>query len=214
MEKSDAQLTSLSTEELVAKEAYYHSSCYSTYTVILYHHDRGNATNTQSISNIVFAAIKTQLTNLYKNPDVVEFTKFTKEVEAKLSSEEYDPKEIDSAKQNLRRTIENHSEHFHFVNTSRILLIYPDSLETHELVESLYKVKQELSTLKALSKDEKTVFYEAKIIRNEIKGKTDKMNWPPSYADLTPKKVGIEIHLSTFLNVILSGKLAEMISLT
>ena len=150
------------------------------------------------------------MTNLYKNPDVVEFIKFAKEVEAKLSSEEYDPKEIDSAKQNLRRTRENDSEHFHFVNTSRILLIYSDSLETHELVESLYKVKQELSTLKVSSKDEKTVFYAAKIMQNGIKGMTYKMNWPPSYTDLTTEKVDIGIHLSTFLNVILSGKLSEI----
>ena len=183
----------LSTEELIAKEAYYHSSCYSTYTIILYHYDRGNAKNSQSIPEIAFAAMKTHLTNLYKNTNVVEFTRFTKEVEAKLSTEEYDPKEIDSEKRNLRRTIENHAEHFHFVNTSRILLIYPDSLETHELVESLYKVKQELSTLKASPKDEKTVFYAAKIIRNEIKGLTDKMNWPPSYAGLTAEKLDIGI---------------------
>ena len=49
-------------------------------------------------------------------------------MEGKLSSEEYEPKEIDSAKRNLRRTIENYSEHFHFVSTSRILLIHSDSL--------------------------------------------------------------------------------------
>ena len=150
---------------------------------------------------------------MYKNPDVVEFIKFAKEVEAKLLSEEYDPKKIDSAKRNLRRTMENRSEHFHFVNTSRILLIYSDSLKTHELVESLPKVKQELSNLKASSKDEKTVFYAAKIIRNEIKGMTDKMNWPPSYTDLTTEKVDIGIHLSTVLNVILSCKLAEIDSI-
>ena len=60
-------------------------------------------------------------------------------------------------------------------------------------MESLYKVKQELSTLKASPKDEKTVFYAAKIIRNEIKGLTDKMNWPPSYADLTAEKLDIGI---------------------
>ena len=109
------------------------------------------------------------MTNLYKNPDVVEFIKFAKEVEAKLSSEEYDPKEIDSAKQNLRRTIihemENHSEHFHFVNTSRILLIYSDSLETHELVESLYKVKQELSTLKVSQKMKKLFSMQQKLCK-------------------------------------------------
>ena len=81
--------------------------------------------------------MKTHLTNLYKNTNVVKFTRSTKEVEARLSTEEYDPKEIDSEKRNLRRTIENHAEHFHFVNTSRILLIYPDSLETHgEFIQS------------------------------------------------------------------------------
>ena len=91
-----------------------------------------------------------------------------------------------------------------------MLLIYPDSLETHELEENLYKAKQELSTLKASSKDKKTVFYAAKIILNEKKSMADKMNWPPSYADVTTEKVDIGIYLSTFLNVILSGKLAEI----
>ena len=64
--------------------------------------------------------------------------------------------------------------------------------------------------MKAPLKDEKSVFYTAKIIRNEIKGMTDKMNWPPSYTDLTTEKVDIGIHLSTFLNAILSCKLAEI----
>ena len=96
------------------------------------------------------------------------------------------------------------------MNTSRILLIHPDSLETHELVDSLYKAKQELSTLKAPTKDEKTNFYAAKIIRNEIKGMTDKMNWSPSYTDLTAEKVDIGIYLPTFLNDVLSDKLAEI----
>ena len=77
-------------------------------------------------------------------------------------------------------------------------------------MESLYKVKEELSTLTTSSKDEKTVFSAAKIIRNEIKGMKNKMNWPTSYADLTAEKVDIGIHLSTFLNVILSVKLAEI----
>ena len=37
----------------------------------------------------------------------------------------------------------------------------------------------------------KKLFYAAKIIRNEIKAITDKMNWPLSYADLTTEKVDI-----------------------
>ena len=47
-------------------------------------------------------------------------------------------------------------------------------------------------------------------MQNGIKGMTYKMNWPPSYTDLTTEKVDIRIHLSTFLNVILSGKLSEI----
>ena len=39
LENHDIQHISLSTKELIAKEAYYHSSCYSTYTIILYYHD-------------------------------------------------------------------------------------------------------------------------------------------------------------------------------
>ena len=114
LEKCEEQLISLSTEELIAKEAYYHSSCYSTYNFILYHRDRGNATNTQSISDIAYPAIKIHLTNLYKNPDVVEFTKYTKEAKAKLSSAEYDPKEIDSAKRNIKKSYRKSLRTFSF----------------------------------------------------------------------------------------------------
>ena len=89
-------------------------------------------------------------------------------------------------------------------------MIYPDLLESHKLVES-DKVKQKISTLKASSKDGKTVYYAVKIIQNEIKGMTDKMNWLPSYADLPAEKMDIGIHLSTFLNIILSGQLAEIV---
>ena len=39
---------------------------------------------------------------------------------------------------------------------------------------------------------------------------TDKINWSPSYADLTAEKVDIGIHLSTFLTIILSAKSTEI----
>ena len=60
------------------------------------------------------------------------------------------------------------------------------------------------------SKAEKIVSSAAKTIRNEIKGMTNEMNQPTSYADLTAEKVDIGIHLLTSLNVILSGKLEEV----
>ena len=71
--KCDQQLIFLPTEELVAKEAYYHRSCYSGNTIALYHHDRHNTKNESSITDIAFSAIERSLANVYEKPEVVEF---------------------------------------------------------------------------------------------------------------------------------------------
>ena len=124
--------------------------------------------------------------SLYDNPDVIELTYFTKQIDQYLLGKGYDAKEIDSAKRNLKRKIESSGANgFRFKNIGRALLIYPDSLTVDALVEKYSQIKTKPKTMKSPSHEEKTVIQAGQIIRKQIKNKTDNLNWPPCYNDLT-----------------------------
>ena len=55
--------------------------------------------------------------------------------------------------------------------------------------------------------NKKALFQSTQVIQNEIKGMTDQLNWPSTYSNLAAEKVNIGVHVLSFLNVILSGKL-------
>ena len=99
-EKNDERISAIASDELIAKEASYHKSCYSAYTILLYHVDRTDSQK-ETVSDVAFNLIKDQLLSLYDNPDVIELTYFTKQIDQYLLGKGYDAKEIDSAKKKL-----------------------------------------------------------------------------------------------------------------
>ena len=112
-------------------------------------------------------------------------------------------------KRNLKRKIESSANGFRFKNIGRALLIYPDSLTVDALVEKYSQIKTELKTMKSSSHEEKTAIQAGQIIRKQIKNMTDNLNWPPCYNDLTTENIDLGNFVSTFLNVILSGKIGD-----
>ena len=55
----------------------------------------------------------------------------------------------------------------------------------------------------------KTGFYAANIIRNEIKSMKDTMPWPQQACNLTEKDLKLGPNLGTFMKVMLSAKLSN-----
>ena len=162
-DRNDTAVMAIASDELVAKEARYHATCYRSYTKPSY------TTQLQSNSEIDAKYIKVWkfLSDLFDNPEVVPF----KRLQELISTT--------SGKKNLRRTIENNTDCYKFVNIGKELLIYPTSLEIDCIVTKYYQTFLQLQNLQNMELKEKVVSESAKIIREEIKSVT-----------LTPKNFG------------------------
>ena len=111
-DRNDTAMMAIASDELVAKEARYHATCYRSYT------KPGYTTQLQSKSEIYskYTEVWKFLSDLFVNPEVVPF----KRLQALISTT--------SEKKNLRRTIENKTDCYKFLNIGKELLIYPTSL--------------------------------------------------------------------------------------
>ena len=103
----------------ITSEAMYHSPCYKKYTRIYYQKKSNDQVASQSMAitkELALPSIMEHLIMLHHQPDVVSFSFFTDLMAASLSENEgIDKKEVESARENLRRTIEEcYSDEFHF----------------------------------------------------------------------------------------------------
>ena len=121
-QKNATQIMAITSEELNAKEACYHASCYRAYTMptkeklpsqALNHNKMKDSATYGSIWVICLKALKWG--NLKHFKDLVETT---------------------SAKKNLKRTVETKTNKFKFARGGKELLIYPSSLSINDLVIS------------------------------------------------------------------------------
>ena len=63
-----------------------------------------------------------------------------------------------------------------------------------------------MNKLKEVANEEQMLIKAAAIICKDILIMEDKMPWPPQLVDLTDDKIPLPESLSTFMNVLLSGK--------
>ena len=131
----------------------------------------------KSYDQVPSPSIREHLITLRHQPDVVSFSFFTDIMTTSLSENEgIDKKEVESARKNLRRTIQEcYSDEFRFQTISQRLFIYPDTLTLEVLVSKHIDLKTELEGCESISKDEKLALDVAKSIRNEITSLNDKM---------------------------------------
>ena len=71
----DSNTMALSADDLIAKEAFYHASCYKYYTEVTHAFEKwyGEFDKTVDESDEAFEAVKKKLQELYDDPDIVEF---------------------------------------------------------------------------------------------------------------------------------------------
>ena len=74
--REDSDMMTLSADDLIAKEAFYHASCYKAYTKFIHALEKcdDEVDKTVDESDEAFEAVKKKLRELYDDPDIVEFT--------------------------------------------------------------------------------------------------------------------------------------------
>ena len=191
-ERNDTAVMAIASDELVAKEARYHPTCYRSYTQPLYSKQQKSEMNDE------YAEVWKFLSDLFDEPEVVPF----KRLQALMSTA--------SQKKNLRRTIEKKTNCYKFINIGKELLLYPTSLEIDDIVRKYYHTFAQLQNLQNMGLNEKVVSESARIIREEIKNVTYKMPWPPSPKDLEVSNFKNSTYLDTFLEGLLTSEQGQM----
>ena len=199
----DRLRASIKSEDLIAKEAYYHKTCYKEYTRIL-----SKTENTEgSYIDKAFEEVKEYCHSIGEHPEVVELTYLTNILEKALLKENNNTDQVKFAKKNLRRRIERNVPWMNFFTfENKKVLLYPNSLSADILVEKYFRLKQEMNELMEVADEEQMLMTAASIMRKDILIMEDKMPWPPQPIDLTDDKIPLPESLSTFMNILLSGK--------
>ena len=183
LKKTDGKMMIACSHELVAKEVYYHRTCYQSFTREFLSNKNSESEHCSDKST-AFEKVANFLSHLIKNPQVVELTKLTSLLETQLLEEEVESETvIKSAKENLKRKIETEFTEINFVQIGRQCYAYPDTVEISEVITQLETTKKEHKELKALSDAEKLVTKCALTVR-EVKEKSVNLPWPRKTSEL------------------------------
>ena len=210
LSRGDSRVIAICSDELIAKEAMYHKSCYRNYTRCNYSRATTDEIITQNNEEVTmhdkaYNAVNQTLFNLIDNPKVLEYSKLTEILETELRKlQNIEERSIIAAKKNLRRRIENNFNAITFTTFDRKLYLYPDSFKDIMITEYL-EMKRELDSFQRLNEKEKTISRAASLIREEIQKMEDKMPWPPTLTDLDSSRIDIGVRLKLFLHNALSG---------
>jgi hypothetical protein len=142
--QKDCNLLSILADDLVAKEAWYHHTCYRRYTTVTF--QTPSSSTTSSSADGDFDKVQQELANLLEKPRVVDFKNFQDLVVHK------------SEKKNLRRRISNNFTTFHFLVQNTRTVIYPDTITKGELASSYFKTKLELEESLAMKRLTKLLY--------------------------------------------------------
>jgi hypothetical protein len=204
--RGDQRIAAITTDDLIAKEAKYHKTCYRNYTRVNYKVVK----DYQSNEDEPFDGVKEILFDLYDSPDVIEYAILTKALEDNLRGlDGVDEKYINSAKRNLKRKNENLLNGFNFLTVNSRLLVYPDTLSIRDMISKYYILKIEAEKISNMKEDEKTTLRAAHLIREEVRAMEDVMPWPPQEIDLDEEKLRLSHHLSLFLDKLLNLRFTE-----
>ena len=142
-----------------------------------------------------------------EHSEVIELTYLTNILEKTLLKANNNTDQVKFTKKNLGRRIERKLPWMNFFTfENKKFLLYPDSLSVDILVENYFRLKQQMNELKEVADEEQILMKSAAIIRKDILIMEDNIPWPPQPADLTDDKIPLPESLSTFMNVLLSGK--------
>ena len=101
----------LASDEFVAKEAYYHGTCYRVYTVILKNVPKGCIDETPLCdTEKAFVELKHYLLELYQTPDIIQYTEVKQKYKTSLKRyESVTDTEIFNLKKTVAGKLNQHS---------------------------------------------------------------------------------------------------------
>ena len=203
--KFDFKILSIASDELIAKEARYHTSCYRDYTRpekdkptendnikldilkdIIY-----NLLNSTNEKFVLYKTVKDRYINLLNNYDI-DTTNCTK---------------------NLKRSIERNFERIKVVSVKNEVVLFEKDLKVEDVIEICLFLQEQFDMYEKMINSEKNIISCAKLIRNEIKNSNYRMPWPPSTHDLNVNNFIPPVSLNLFLtNLITSEEVNERTS--
>jgi len=209
MEKNDSNVLAITSDDIIAKEASYHASCYKTYTRICYKSKSNQRNDDDSaVEDPASDRVRQFLDDLVNSPDVIKFTDVVAVYEDELQKNGVDQSYITSLKNNLKRKIcaERNDINFLTASNNKNLLCYPNTLSMASLVKRFYLIRNELSAIKEASESKQMMVKAAETLRIEIGNLRDEMPWPPTPNDLSVDNFVAPALLRTFLQSLLTGK--------
>ena len=115
LKKTDGKMMIACSHELVAKEVYYHRTCYQSFTREFLSNKNSESEHCSDKST-AFEKVANFLSHLIKNPCLVELTKLTSILKTQLLEEEVEFETvIKPTKKNLKRKIETEFREINFV---------------------------------------------------------------------------------------------------
>ena len=168
IERHDTKLIALTSDELVAKEARYHPSCYKVYTQpvkpLMGQNDTFKIDALRSTIDELLAPCEGHIT--FVNDVKKTYLK-------KLEDEGVETK---NATKNLRRSIERNCSDVQFLIVDNEEVICPNTITMEEILSLFFKKQKKLEQLKNV---EENIYSSAVAIRKEFEEYTYNRSWPP-----------------------------------
>ena len=135
---NDFQMLRLITDDLIAKEAHYNSSCNKLYTNV--NQDNVNSVTTDqnqtaiciSVDLIAFKEVVKECYQLLENSTVLPYNKLFKTMEKVFEANNIDI--LDSSRFYLRRNLQKHVDFIKYISVNGLLYVYPKNYSMGELI--------------------------------------------------------------------------------
>ena len=194
-ERHNAKLVTLTSDELVAKEAHYHLSCYKVYTKpvkpLMRQNDTFKIDSLRSTINELLASCEGHITFI----DGAKKTYLKKFEDVKTKN----------VTKNLRRIIERNCSDVQFLIVDNEKVICPNTITMEEILSLFFKKQKKMEQLKNV---EENIYSSAVAIRKELEECTYNTSWPPSCDELDMDCFPVSPSLRKFLSLVICNDAA------
>ena len=174
--KNDHRILSIASDELVAKGARYHPTCYRDYT-------RPDKQPSFSPDSMKIDLLKTFVDDLLNESEdkIISFTEVKNKYVSSLENNGFDKT---NATKNLKRSIKRNISKVQLSTINQDDILFPKRLTVGEILKYYLQATQKLKEYEKISNVEKEIMTSATKIRGELKNSSYKINWPPKSQDL------------------------------
>ena len=139
--RNDCKIMVLSAEDLISKEAHYHTTCYRSNTSINYNKDNDEGRIQEEAENHnqqAFEFVKPGITFLITISDLYA---------EKIKHNQAENVRVFCLKKNLRRKLMTHLTGFNYTEANRRYVVYPETLETEDLIHKHLHLQKEFDAV-------------------------------------------------------------------